>query len=97
MTFLRRFLLVAALLLVTMALFAAAPLIGAVWFSLWFLWETFRDDPGRRSRQQQEVDRVEHLIDLHLLAHKLPNTPANRWRVLDGLCQPQPKRKRKPQ
>ena len=68
---------------------AAAPAVGLVAFPFWFLWEITRSKPEKErhrrqiSRQQAKVDR---LIEIHLLAHGLPNTHANRVRVLQALA-----------
>lgn len=69
---------------------AAAPFLGAALLTGYSLWEIL----GRNARErQQERKRVlqarreaDQVIQLHLVAHRLPDTPLNRARVLHGLA-----------
>lgn len=53
---------------------------AALWFAL------RRPVPDQVQERRQRAAR-ERLITLHLMAHRLPNTPANRARVLGELGQ----------
>lgn len=71
------------------AAMAAAPLVGVVVFPAWFLWELTRSKAEKESHRQQieqQQEKVDRLIEIHLLAHGLPNTYANRVRVLQALA-----------
>lgn len=52
--------------------------VAALWFAL------RRPVPDQVQERRQRATR-ERLITLHLLAHRLPNTPANRAQVLGEL------------
>lgn len=68
-----------------------APLLGVIWWPLWLLWDYSRPNSERAARRRRvmaERARVEQLIQMHMTAHKLPDTPINRERVLQALCRP---------
>lgn len=90
-TWFRRALTVAGIVLAPVAalyLLAVAPLIAMFALPTYLLWEFLRNPVSRdRERREREKDDayVEELIRMHLIAHGLPATPANRARVLAGL------------
>lgn len=74
-----------------LALMALAPAIGVLWWPLLLLWEYTRPRNKREQRRKAadiRYARKQQLIQLHLTAHKLPDTPINRERVLQALCRP---------
>ena len=94
----KRAAIVIAVLLSPAALVAVAtlvPMIGWAVFPGVVLWQMAthpRKKEEARRRQQQEQAEVLELVRLHLIAHGLPDTPANRARVLQGLARPTARR-----
>ena len=81
----------ATALAVLVALMVLAPAIGVLWWPLWLLWEYTRPRNKRADRRKAadiRYARTQQLIQMHLTAHKLPDTPINRERVLQALCRP---------
>lgn len=79
------------------ATMAIAPAVGLIWWPAWFLWELARHPRTKRNerrRIESQRRRVEELIQMHLIAHRLADTKENRWRVLQGLSTPQPRRRK---
>ncbi len=58
----------------------------------WVLWQILGQGPRERERQQRELkeerQRTNLLIQTHLAAHRLTDTPQNRWHVLQLLSKP---------
>jgi hypothetical protein len=77
-------------------LLAILPIFGMVLIPAYLVWEIMRHpskkEAERRERQKEER-KAEALIQYHLIAHKLADTPANRARVLAGLCRPAARRR----
>ena len=77
-------------------LLAILPMFGMVLIPAYLVWEIMRH-PSKKQAEQREREkeerRAEALIQYHLIAHKLANTPANRARVLAGLCRPAARRR----
>lgn len=73
-------------------LLAIAPVVGMVLMPGYFLWEVL--GKGRRERQRDRAraeasrQRVDQLIQVHLVAHGMADTPINRAQVLDQLACP---------
>lgn len=91
MTDLQAVLTIGAGLVVAVLLVVLAPAIGALWWPLWLLWEYTRPRSNRIARRkaaQARHLRTQQLVQLHLTAHKLPDTPINREQVLQALCKP---------
>lgn len=65
----------------------------------WFLWKVLGQTPRERERHQQalkeEQQRMDVLITTHLAAHRLMDTPQNRWHVLQLLSRPGSRRGRR--
>ena len=61
-------------------------------FMGWMLWQIVGRKPLERERQQRELkeerQRTNLLIQTHLAAHRLMDTPQNRWHVLQLLSKP---------
>lgn len=79
-------------------LLAILPIFGTVLLPGYLIWELMRHpskkEQERRQREKEER-KTENLIQFHLIAHKLADTPANRARVLAGLCRPAARRRRR--
>lgn len=77
-------------------LLAILPVFGMVLIPGYVIWEIMRH-PSRKEEERREREKeerkVEALIQYHLIAHKLTDTPANRARVLAGLCRPAARRR----
>lgn len=61
---------------------ALAPIATVVLLPAAALWFAFRRPEPAEVRQRRRRAALERLITVHLLAHGLDNTPANRARVL---------------
>ena len=70
---------------------AMAPFI-AMGFIGWFLWQIVGHGPRQRERRQRELkeetQRTNLLIQTHMAAHRLMDTPQNRAHVLQLLSKP---------
>lgn len=77
---------------------AVLPLMGYVLIPGLVLWQIFQH-PSRKAEdereRQREQERVNQLISYHLVAHKMPDTPANRARVLQGMARPAARRRQR--
>jgi hypothetical protein len=67
---------------------ALVPTVGIVLLPAAALWFAIRrPEPGTAIKRRRRA-ALERAITLHLLAHRLDNTPANRARVLEALHGP---------
>ncbi len=77
-------------------LLAILPIFGMVLIPSYLIWEIMRHPSKKqaeRREREKEERKAEALIQYHLIAHKLADTPANRARVLAGLCRPAARRR----
>jgi hypothetical protein len=77
-------------------LLAILPIFGMVLIPGYLIWEIMRHPSKKqaeRREREKEERKAEALIQYHLIAHKLADTPANRARVLAGLCRPAARRR----
>lgn len=69
---------------------AIAPFLGAALLTGYSLWEITGRNARERKQERQRVlqarQQADQIIQLHLVAHRLPDTPLNRARVLHGLA-----------
>jgi hypothetical protein len=65
----------------------------------WLLWKGLTQSPEQKAEASRKIEesrrRIYVLIQSHLAAHQLPNTPENRSYVLNLLCKPAPRRSRR--
>lgn len=65
-------------------------------FMGWFLWQILGHGPRERERRREaikeEQQRTHLLIQSYLAAHRLQDTPQNRWHVLQLLSKPDARR-----